>query len=72
MFGDNESVVNSSMNIHTKLHKRHNALSFNRVREAVAADIWHFHFISGATNPADLRTQWAYNEIWSFLYPIMF
>ena len=37
MFGDNESVVNSS-NVPTgKLHKRHIALSWHRVREAIAA-----------------------------------
>jgi hypothetical protein len=35
MFGDNESVVNSSMNLDAKLHKRHTALSFHRVREAI-------------------------------------
>jgi hypothetical protein len=27
MFGDNESVINSSTQPHSKLHKRHNALS---------------------------------------------
>jgi hypothetical protein len=31
MFGDNESVVNSSMRLDAKLHKRHNALSFHWV-----------------------------------------
>ena len=40
MFGDNESVVNSSMKIDAKLHKRHNALSFHRVRESIAAGIY--------------------------------
>ena len=33
MFGDNDSVVNSSMTPHAKLHKRHNALSFHQVRK---------------------------------------
>jgi hypothetical protein len=37
MFGDNESVVNSSTWIDAKLHKRHNALAFHKVREAIAA-----------------------------------
>ena len=36
MFGDNKSVVDSSTKIHAKLHKRHTALSFHRVREAIA------------------------------------
>ncbi|KAG7345262.1 reverse transcriptase RNA-dependent DNA polymerase [Nitzschia inconspicua] len=43
-FGDNESVVNSSMRLDAKLLKRHNALSFHRVREAIAAGyIQYFH-----------------------------
>ena len=37
MFGDNESVVNSAAQPHAKLHKRHTALSFHRVRDAIAA-----------------------------------
>ena len=39
MFGDNESVVNSTSMPHTKLHKRHVYLAFHRVREAIAAGI---------------------------------
>ena len=39
MFGDNESVVGSSMQPHAKLHKRHNALSFHKVWESIAAKI---------------------------------
>ena len=31
MFGDNKSVVDSSMQVDTKLHKRHTILSFHRV-----------------------------------------
>ena len=37
MFRDNESVVGSCSIPHAKLHKRHNALSFHRVRETVAS-----------------------------------
>jgi hypothetical protein len=39
MFGDNEAVVNSSTNFDAKLNKRHSALSFHRVGEAIAAKI---------------------------------
>jgi hypothetical protein len=39
MFGDNKSVVDSSMQLNAKLHKRHTMLSFHRVREAVASGI---------------------------------
>jgi hypothetical protein len=54
MFGDNESVVNSSSQIHAKLHKRHNALSFHRVREAIASGMIAFYPIAGSRNPADI------------------
>jgi hypothetical protein len=37
MFGDNKSVVDSSMQVYAKLHKRHNMLSFHRVCEAIAS-----------------------------------
>jgi hypothetical protein len=36
MFGNNKSVVDSSMELRTKLHKCHTMLSFHRVREAIA------------------------------------
>jgi hypothetical protein len=39
MFGDNESVVNSSIQPHAKLHKRHMALSFHRVRSNCGRNI---------------------------------
>ena len=47
MFGDNKSVVDSSMQLDAKLHKRHTMLSFHRVREAIAAGILSFYFLSG-------------------------
>ena len=39
MFGDNESVVKSSTVPQSLLNKRHTALSYHRVREAIAAGI---------------------------------
>jgi hypothetical protein len=39
MFGDNKSVVDSSMRLNAKLHKRHTMLSFHHVRKAIAAGI---------------------------------
>jgi len=35
MFGDNESVVNTASVPHSKLHKRHNALSYHHTRITV-------------------------------------
>ena len=73
MFGDNETVVNTASIPHSKLHKRHNALSYHRVREAIAAKIIRFHHIPGPTNPADILSKhWDYATIWPILKPILF
>ena len=73
MFGDNESVVNSSAQPHAKLHKRHTALSFHRVREAIAAGIVGFFHIPGDSNPADvLSKHWGYQQVWQLLQPLLF
>jgi hypothetical protein len=47
LFGDNKSVVNSSMQVHAKLHKCHTMLSFHCVREAVASGMIGLYFIPG-------------------------
>jgi hypothetical protein len=48
-----KSVVDSSMQLHTKLHKRHTMLSFHFVREAIGSGIVGFFYIPGDINPAD-------------------
>jgi hypothetical protein len=64
MFGDNKSVVDSSMQINTKLHKIHTVLSFHRVGEAMAAGTVAFHILSGDDNPADILSKhWGYTQI---------
>jgi hypothetical protein len=73
MFGDNKSVIDSSVHVHAKLHKRHNMLSFHRVREAVASGMIKFHFIPGEINPADILSKhWGYVQIWEQLRAILF
>ena len=74
MFGDNESVVNSSENMYSKLHKRHNALSFHRVRESIAAGLCRFHHLPGKFNPADITSKhWSYTCVWKeLLCPLLF
>ena len=73
MFGDNKSVVDSSAKPHAVLHKRHNALSFHRVREAIASGIIHFKHIDGPINPADILSKhWAYPKVWPMLQPLLF
>ena len=73
MFGDNESVVNSSTHPHSKLHKRHTMLSFHRVREAIASKMVNFYHIPGQENPSDILSKhWGYSQIWDILKPILF
>ena len=73
MFGDNKSVVDSAMIPHHKLNKRHHALSFHRVREAVASGMLWFIHIDGKLNPADvLSKHWEYSAVWKHLQPLLF
>jgi len=73
VFGDNKSVVNSSSIPHSKLHKRHTALSFHQVCEAVAAKIIGFYFIEGENNPADILSKHrGYQQVWKLLCPLLF
>jgi hypothetical protein len=73
MFGDNESVITSSTIPHSSLNKRHNALSYHRVREAIASNVlWFFH-ISGKTNPADVLTKFCGHSVfWPLVKPYLF
>ena len=72
-FGDNESVVNSLTNPYAKLHKRHPALSFHCVCEAVASKYIESHYIPGENNPADIVTKhWSYLSIWTMLQSLLF
>ena len=57
MFGDNQSVVTSSTIPHSNLSKRWNALSYHKVREAVAGGWLRFEHIPGTQNPADVLTK---------------
>jgi hypothetical protein len=73
MFGDNKTVVESFIQSHAKLHKRHMALSFHRVREAIAAKIIGFYHVDGVLNPADILSKhWGYQQVWKLLRPLLF
>ena len=73
VFGDNETVCKTGSQPHSRLQKRHNALSYHRVREAVAAGIIRLYHIAGDTNPADILSKhWDYASIWSTLKPLLF
>ena len=68
LFGDNLSVITQSTIPSSTLKKRHNAIAFHRVREAVAAKIIIFLKIDGTENPADILTKLRSNREW---FPLM-
>jgi len=73
LFGDNQSVVTSSTIPHSKLSKRWNALSYHRVREAIAANVIRFHYVRSEENPADILTKALdFTTTWSHVEPMLF
>ena len=73
VFGDNKTMLESGTRPQYKLQKCHTALSFHRVREAIAAKIIGFYHISGEINPADiLSKRWGYTQVWTMLQPCCF
>jgi hypothetical protein len=73
MFGDNQSVVTSATIPHSSLNKRHNALAYHRVREAIAAKVLYFKHVSGKNNVGDIFTKFlAWNEYWPLIQPLLF
>jgi len=73
LFGDNKTVVNSSVNPESKLSKWHILLSYHPVREAVVARLLNFLFILGSFNLADILSKaWGYQAVWPMLKPLLF
>ena len=73
MFGDNQSVVTNSTIPHSSLNKRHNALSYHRVREMIAAKIMGYYWVDGKNNPADIVSKhWGYPQVWHMLKSLLF
>ena len=73
MFCDNQSVVTSGSIPHSLLQKRHNALAYHRVREAIAAGITKLFHIDGTMNPADVLTKHlGFQQAWPHLQPLLF
>jgi hypothetical protein len=73
MFGDNQSVITSSTIPHSSLSKRHNALSYHRVREAIAAGVLYLYKIDGKDNPADCLTKFLpFVTFWPLIKPLLF
>jgi len=73
LFGNNESVVNSGGIPHSRLKKRHNALSCHMVREAIIASLVQCSHIPGNCNPVDvLSKHWGHSNVWPMMKPLLF
>ena len=68
MFGDNKSVVTTSTVPHSLLSKRHNILSYHRVREAIAAKILVFHWCVSSQNKSDILSKhWEFSKVFHII-----
>ena len=64
MFGDNKSVITSAAFPQSVLNKRHNMLSYHRVREAIAAKILDFYWCSSNQNRSDILSKhWEHTNV---------
>ena len=73
MMGDNQSVITSSTIPHSMLGKRHNALSYHRVRSVVAHGILKFCFVETSQNVSDFLTKGlGHKKFWPFVRPLLF
>jgi hypothetical protein len=73
MFGDNKSVVTNATIPHSQLNKRHLALAYHKVREAVASIMLNFYHIDGSINPADIMSKiWGYQQVETQLKALLF
>ena len=68
-----KSVVNSASTPHAKLHKRHNALSFHRVRDAIVFRVVVSFHLSSEETPAELMSKhWGHKSAWPLLLCLLF
>jgi hypothetical protein len=57
MYGDNKSVIINTTMPSSQLKKKHNAVAYHRVREAIPAGIINFFHIPSVDNFADILTK---------------
>jgi len=73
MFGDNKSMITNGSVPHSKLGKRHLALAYHKVSQAVASGMVVLTHIDGELNIADIPSKhWSYQKIWPLLRPLLF
>ena len=72
MFGDNKGVIKNTLPAST-LKKRHNALAYHRVQEAIARGFLRFLWCDGKDNPADVLTKHSgFQQFWPLIQPFLF
>ena len=54
---DNEAVIKNTTLPSSSLKKKHNAIAYHKIREAVAADIVRVAFINSKMNRSDILTK---------------
>ena len=57
LLGDNQSVITSCSLPSSNLKKKHNAIAYHRIREAVAAGVVKLFYINSKYNLADALTK---------------
>ena len=67
VFCDNKAVYKNAGFAHTTLKKKHNSISFHRVRECVASGILCVHKVDSKYNLEDILTKSLSQEPWIFL-----
>jgi len=68
MFGDNKSMITNGSVPHSKLGKRHLALAYHEVRQAVAPGMVVLTHVEGELNVADIPSKhWSYQKVWPLL-----
>jgi hypothetical protein len=73
VFRDNKTIIDASSTPHAKLHKRHNALSFHHVGEAVTSKYVTIFHLPGDYNPADILSKhWSYASVWQTMNALLF
>ena len=73
VFGDNESMINSSKFPYTRLHKRHNILSYHYVRSMIARKFISLTHLTSKSNLADIMTKhWGYFSAYPLIQPVLY
>ena len=73
LFGDNKNLITSSTIPYSSLIKRHNALAYHCVHEAIVSGFLKFIKIDGVKNPADILSKHCgMAKAWPLLQPLLF